>query len=687
LVPLARLAFNYRWAWLSGARQLFADLEPALWYQSCCNPRFMIESTPPRRLAALDGDGAFVDRVNTLAGLLDADLGRPPAAGWRVEEPVAYFCSEFGVHCSLPIYAGGLGVLAGDLLKTASDLAVPMVGVGLAYREGYFHQRLDLAGRQQEYWIRASFEHLPISLVTDADGQPLTVEVPIRNRRVHVQAWRVDVGRVQLYLLDTDRTDNGAVDRWITDRLYIGDRELRLAQYAVLGIGGRRMLDALGIRPARVHLNEGHATLATVERLRALLADGRSLDAALDRVRAETVFTTHTPVGAGNETYRRDEVDAVLGAYFSSLPLERTAFGRLARLGHEDQGGLSITPLALRTSGAANAVSRRHGEVARAMWRPLWPERAVDDVPIGHVTNGVHVASWMAEPMQALVDAHLPADWRTRPDDARMWDALADVPDAALWEARAVLRARLVDHVREASARHRLGRGEPHDYVEAAARVFDPRVLTIGFARRVATYKRLYLLVYDVDRALRLIGDARCPIQVLIAGKAHPQDDEAKRTLQRLMDNRRTADVASRVVFLEDYDLHLAPRLIGGCDVWLNLPRPPLEASGTSGMKSVMNGGLQLSVLDGWWDEAFDDDVGWAIATPPGDAAAQDAHDATALFDVIEQAVVPAFYDRDECGIPLAWTRRIRTSMRRLIPRFASHRMVRDYARALYGVG
>jgi len=679
LRPLAHLAFNFRWAWLPGGRQHFIDVDPGLWQQSCCNPRFVLESAPPGRLEALAADPAFVDRTRRLADALDADLARPAAAGWHAESPIAYFCAEFGVHCSLPIYGGGLGVLAGDILKTASDLALPMVGIGLAYREGYFHQRLDLSGWQQEYWLRAGFEHLPMTLVGADDGTPLTVGVPIADRTVTVQAWRVDVGRVPLFLLDTDRDDNAPVDRWITARLYVGDRRLRLSQYAVLGIAGRRMLDAIGIRPGRIHLNEGHATLAPIERLAQLMSQGVSF--ALDTVRSETVFTTHTPVAAGNESYRTADVDAVLGPYLREIPLDRDTFRTLARVDGTDDAELAITSLALRTSGTANAVSKRHGEVARTMWRSLWPDRKPDQIPIGHVTNGVHVATWMADEMQALLDAHLPPDWRARPDDVAMWNALDAIPDAALWATRNQLRARLVDHVRETSTMHRLRRGEPHDYVEAAARVFDPEVLTIGFARRVATYKRLYLLTHDLDRALALLEHADRPIQVLIAGKAHPQDDEAKHTLQQLMANRRTADFGSRVVFLEDYDLHLAPRLIGGCDVWLNLPRPPLEASGTSGMKSMLNGGLQLSVLDGWWEEAYDDEVGWAIETPKADAGTQDAHDASALFDLCENAVAPSFYDRDAGGVPVDWVRRIRTSMRRLVPRFASHRMLRDYER------
>lgn len=683
LAPLARLAFNYCWAWLPDGRRVFADLDPELWRQSCCNPRFMIEATAPDRLARLAEDETFVRRVAALGERLDAYLARPPLAGEEAGRPVAYLCAEFGVHCSLPIYAGGLGVLAGDVLKTASDLGLPMVGVGLAYREGYFRQRLDLDGWQREYWTRLAFEHLPMSLVSGPDGRPLAIRVPLLGREVLARVWHVAVGRVPLYLLDTDVPDNAPVDRWITARLYVGDRSLRLAQYAVLGVGGCRALAALGIEPRVWHLNEGHAALAAVERWRRRVAEGMPPDVARDAVRRDTVFTTHTPVAAGNEAYRREEVDPVLGAWLEDGTLDRTAFDALAA-GADGAPMLAITPLALRIAGRAVGVSRRHGEVARAMWHPLWPDRDVREVPIGHVTNGVHVATWMAEPMQALLDAYLPARWRDEPDDPALWDRLADVPDEALWEVRRRLRADLVAHVRDASAVSRLARGESYDYAEAAARVFDPGVLTLGFARRVATYKRLALLVADVDRVLALLAHADRPMQVVIAGKAHPKDDEAKGVLQRLLAERYRAGLGSRVVFLEDYDLHLAPRLIAGCDVWLNLPRPPFEASGTSGMKSVMNGGLQVSVLDGWWAEAFDEEVGWGIHSPDADPATQDAHDAAALFDLLEHAVAPAFYERDAAGVPRAWVRRIRASMRRLGPRFSSARMVREYARALY---
>jgi starch phosphorylase len=686
LVPLARLAFNYRWSWLPDGPALFADADRRLWSLCGANPRWLIEAIRPRSLLELAADPSYVTRVDAVAAALDADLARPPAPGpIPPGRPVAYFCSEFAVHGSLPLYGGGLGVLAGDFLKAASDLAIPMVGIGLLYREGYFHQRLDVAGAQHEYWLRADFERLPLVLVCDEECRPVTVEVDIRRRKVRVQAWRVDVGRVQLYLLDTDREDNDPVDRWITARLYIGDRHTRLAQYAVLGAGGVRMLAALGIRPALAHLNEGHAALGPVERLGVLLDAGRSFEEALATVRRETVFTTHTPVAAGNEGYRRNEVERVLGGFGERFGPARQRVVDLALMptGSSDRS-VSITPLALRTSRAANGVSRRHGEVARHMWHMLWPDRPEGAVPIGHVTNGVHVPSWMAPAMEALLDRHLPAGWRRRLDDAAVWDAVAGIPDAELWATRRTLRAELVEYARAHSIRDRLSRGEPPEYVEAAARVFDPDVLTLGFARRVATYKRLHLVLRQLDRGLRLLGDGERPIQLVIAGKAHPQDEEAKRALATVMAARRAPHVGTHIVFLEDYDLYMAPRLVAGADVWVNLPRPPLEASGTSGMKAVLNGGLNLSVLDGWWAEAYEPEAGWAIATPDAAPEAQDDHDAGALLDLLENEVIPLFLDRGPDGIPHRWLARVKASMRRLIPRFSAERMVREYVATLY---
>jgi starch phosphorylase len=688
LAPLARIAYNYRWSWFPGGATVFREIDPASWRRGECNPRNAIEAATPHRLRELAQQEGFVRRVQELAACIDADLRRPWAdTPISPDRPVAYVCSEFAVHCSLPLYGGGLGVLAGDLLKAASDIALPMVGVGLLYRQGYFHQRLDAEGWQHEYWINTQFERLPAVRVTGADDQPLTVGVTIRDRTVHIQVWRIDVGRVPLYLLDTDRDDNHPIDRWITARLYIGDRHTRLAQYAVLGIGGVRALEALGIRPGLVHLNEGHGALSSRERLRRLLAQGCEFDEALARLRQETVFTTHTPVPAGNEGYSQEEVEPVLGDFIDDLGVPRRTYYDLGRvIPGNDREPTNITPLALRTSRAANAVSRRHGEVARAMWRVLWPGRAEAEVPIGHVTNGVHTMTWMAGPMQELLDRHLGADWRSRIAEPAVWDRVAAIPDEELWQVRRAQKEAFIEYVRQQSIRDRLARGEPPEYVEAAARAFDPDVLTIGFARRIATYKRFYLMSRFPERALPLIADGPTPIQLIVAGKAHPQDHEAKDALHSFFWIKQAPGVGERVVFLEDYDLHMAPRIVSAVDLWLNLPRPPLEASGTSGMKVTLNGGLNLSVLDGWWLEAYDGENGWAVATPEGDPHLQDDHDAAAVLDLLEREVIPLFYDRGADGIPRRWLQRVKRAMRTLIPRFTAERMLWEYVEKMYVV-
>ena len=687
LAPVARVVYNYRWLWARGSRSAISSISPSNWHQSRCK-HYLIQSFPQAQIRALAGQSQFVARLQAAAEAIDADLRRPWAqTGIPPEHPVAYLCAEYGVHCSLPIYAGGLGVLAGDTLKAASDLAIPMVGVGLLYREGYMHQRIDETGWQQEYWTDVDFDRLPVVLVTGPDERPLTVEVLVRHRSVKVQIWRVDIGRIPLYLLDTDREDNHPIDRWITSRLYIGDRHTRLAQYLVLGLGGVRALAAMGIEPSLVHLNEGHGALSILERVRVRMAAGASVEEALAAVRQETVFTTHTPVTAGNEGYTQEEMEPVLGDFADRLGIARATFYGLGRVNPtNEQEPITLTALALRTSRVANGVSRRHGAVAREMWHPLWPERSVEGVPIGHVTNGVHTLTWMAGPMQALLDRNLDPDWRSRLCDAGLWQRIADIPDGDLWAARNALRARLIDYARERSMYDRLGsRGDRPDYVESAAAALDPTVLTIGFARRVANYKRLYLLGrLPEDGLMRLLADGPRPVQIILAGKAHPQDKEAKETIRRRFELRRDAQVARRMVFLEDYDLHMAPRVMAGVDVWLNLPRPPLEASGTSGMKIALNGGLNVSVLDGWWAEAYDGQNGWAIETPTGDPYQQDEHDARALLDLLEGEVVPLFYERDADGIPRRWLQRIKISMARLIPSFNAERMVRDYLERVY---
>ena len=562
---------------------------------------------------------------------------------------------------------------------------MPLLAIGLMYRQGYFHQRFDTSGSQHEYWFDTDPERLPMALVTGADGRPLTISVPIWDEQVVAQIWRVDVGRVPLFLLDAERPDNSRAARWITSQLYVGDPITRLAQYALLGIGGVRALEALSIEPGLIHLNEGHAALASLELARAETARGVPLHTALETARQRVVFTTHTPVSAGNDTYPTDEVSHALGTFAADLGLDTDSLVRLGRSHPDDEEEpFGVTQLALRMSRRANGVSRRHGEVARAMWQPLWPERPIEDVPITHVTNGVHLPSWLGAPMRRLLDRHLGEHWMRRAADPQTWAALEAVPGAELWAVRNQQRAAMVDFVRDRSMADRLARGEVREYVQAAARAFDPSVLTIAFARRVATYKRLHLLVQDPDRSLKLLAGER-PVQIVLAGKAHPNDDEAKHVIQRIFSIKSAPHVGSQVIYLHDYDIGMAGRLVQGCDVWVNLPRPPLEASGTSGMKSVANGGVQLSVLDGWWAEGYDGANGWALSGDiDTDHAAQDARDSAELFRLLEQEIIPAFYARDADGLPREWLSLIRRSMRSLVPAFCAGRMLDDYTERVY---
>lgn len=686
LAPLARAAYDYRWSWTPGGASTFAAIDPDRWERLTANPVRYLRLCEPARLEAAAADGELVRRAADLAAALEADRERPAAAGsWSDEHPIAFMCAEFGVHASLPVYSGGLGVLAGDIVKEASDLALPLVGVGLLYRTGYFHQRIDTSGMQHEYWLESDPTTLPVVPVTDpATGTRVTVTVPVNGTDVTVQVWRADVGRVRLYLLDTDRPDNSPVDRWITSRLYEGNRSIRLAQYAVLGAGGVRVLRALGIDPSVFHLNEGHAALSAFELLREGVQAGATWDDAWRAVVDRMVFTTHTPVPAGNETYGADELRQVLGNFAETTgdPERFIAVGRIDPGDGSQPSGMTV--VGLRASRSSNGVSRRHGEVARAMWQPVFPGRSVDDVPITHVTNGVHVPTWLSGPMRDLLDRHFGAGWLARADDPATWAAVDDIPDAELWGARCAARARLVERSRTRATQDRLRRGEDLGYVEAAGHGFDPDRLMVGFARRLATYKRLYLLSLRPERALALLSGDR-PLQFVFAGKAHPLDEGAKTIVRDLFALKESPAVAGSVAFLEDYDLSFAAELVSGCDVWVNVPRPPEEASGTSGMKAALNGALNLSVLDGWWAEAYDGTNGWAIdgETDP-DPAAQDQRHADALFDLLEQAVVPLFHERDESGLPRRWLEMVRASLRTNGPRFSATRMVREYAERIY---
>jgi starch phosphorylase len=679
LAPLARLAFNYRWSWLPGGSDLFRSVDPERFDLCLHNPVRLLQECPGRVLRRAAENRELVARAEELDAQVQADLERPPLpTPFSDERPVAFLCSEYGVHVSLPVYSGGLGALAGDLLKEASDRAVPMVAVGLMYRKGYFRQRVDASGWQHEYWVDTDPQRLPAALVTGEHGDPLTISVPIGELDVAACIWRVDVGRVPLYLLDTECPDNEPLQRWITGRLYDSDSENRLAQYALLGVGGLRALRAMGFEPGVIHLNEGHAALAPLELARS--QNGHGIEEALDRARARTVFTTHTPVPAGNDSYPSQQIEdtvARLAAELGATPVELAALGR-DEPSHEG-APFGVTQAALRLSRASNAVSRRHGEVAREMWQRLWPQRPLDEIPIGHVTNGVHVPTWMGEAMRELLDRHLGQDWMQRQDDPETWEPVEGIPAEELWAVRCRQRADLVSFVSRRSVADRLARGDVRAYVDAAARAFDPDVLTLGFARRVATYKRLDLLIRDPEWTMALLSGDR-PVQVVLAGKAHPRDEEAKRSLQSLFGLKGAQIVGEHVVFLDDYDLNSAAWLVRGCDVWLNLPRPPLEASGTSGMKSAFNGGLQLSVLDGWWAEGYDGENGWAIpGDVDGDHAAQDERDAATLHRLLETEVLPTFYERGESGVPEAWVGRMRASLRTLGPQFCASRMLAQY--------
>ena len=685
LAPLGRIALDYGWSWHPDGPELFRSLDPAAWELNGRNPVRQLGDLAPHALEQMS-NGSLGERVERLARDLDASRTRPDTPVEGLDGPIVFVCAEFGVHPSLPIYSGGLGALAGDVLKQASDLALPLVGVGLLYRKGYFQQRVDRKGLQHEYWTQIAPEHLPTVRVTAADGTPLRLEFPLFGRTVAFHVWRAEIGRVPLYLLDTELDENDPLDRWITARLYEGNPLTRLGQYGLLGRGTVLALEALGIEPGVLHFNEGHPALAALELAARDVEAGSGLDEALERARRRCVFTTHTPVPAGNEAY---EPGSLLEA-FADLP-ERLGIAPerfldlcRARPGTDEWPGM--TPLALRFTRRTNAVSRRHGEVAREMWRPLFDDRPADEVPITHVTNGVHLPSFLSPPMKHLLDRHLGEGWLARASDEATWAPVDDIPDAELWAARNEARRLLVDYVKVKSVQDRLLRGEDPDSVMAVAETFSEDTLTLGFARRIAAYKRLFLLTYDPERVRRIFTEGT-RVQMVVAGKAHPLDDVAKQMLVDVFSLSSAIGITSRVAFLENYDLSVAGPIVGGCDVWVNVPRPPLEASGTSGMKSAANGGLNLSVLDGWWVEGYDGENGWEIdgTGPEGeDEAAQDARHAHALYDLLEQQVIPLFAERDADGLPRQWLAMVKRSLKTNGPRFSAARMVEEYAARIY---
>jgi starch phosphorylase len=691
LQDLDKIAGNLWWSWNRDAIDLFRRMDATLWQRSGHNPVQMLGMIEQRRLEELASDDAFLSHLRRVMDRLSEHLSQRSwyqrIAREREGLVVAYFCAEFGITESLHIYSGGLGVLAGDHLQSSSELGFPLIGVGLMYREGYFRQTLTADGWQQEQYPVNDLPNMPVKRVARPDGTPFTVSVNCPHA-VQVQAWKVQIGRTPLYLLTTDVDGNAPADRTITGRLYSGDQEMRLRQEIVLGVGGMRFLTEIGAGATVCHLNEGHSVFSVLERIRQIReATGLPFDAAREVASSGTVFTTHTPVAAGHDEFALDLIDRYFSPMYAALGLDRATF---LGLGQKTPGSqterFSLTVLALRLAAAANGVSRLHGQVARSMWTVLWPEAVVDEVPIGHITNGIHTRSWISRDLAELYDHYLGPRWSSNPEDTQVWRAIQGVPDDELWRVHERRRERLVAFVRGRVAEqveHR--RGSVRE-LESVRDLLDPRVLTIGFARRFATYKRAGLIMADMERLERMLNDAHRPVQLVFAGKAHPQDDEGKKLIQKIYSLCRNEATRRRVVFLQDYSIEVARYMAQGVDVWLNTPRRPQEASGTSGMKAAANGGLNCSILDGWWAEAYAGPNGWAIGNGEvaGDPAAQDELEARSLFAVLEEEIIPLFYQRGRDGIPHDWVRRMKASIESIGPVFNTARMVVDYAQKYY---
>jgi starch phosphorylase len=691
---LSELSMNLWWAWNPAAIKLFRDLEPETFRASKHNALRVVKGLSPARLKELSSDALLRARVDRAYREFRAYMS-PNAVTWasthaaplRVR-PVAYMSAEFGLHESLPIYSGGLGVLAGDHLKTASDLGLPMVAVGLFYRESYFRQMIDPEGHQHAQYLDFPMDYFPATLLRNTTGDPLLIDIPLATETLYAQIWQLSVGRTPLLLLDTDIAQNSVDNRELAARLYYGDQRVRIRQELLLGVGGIRALRAAGINWGLLHLNEGHSAFATLEfaRLR-MESTGASFWAAAQEVAQSTVFTTHTPVDAGHDRFPPDLVDEHLEPLRRTLGITREEFLGLGRIRPTDPTeALCMTVLAFKMSRYANAVSNLHARVTRKSWQVLWPHHREDEVPIGHVTNGVHVRTWVAPAMQELYSHHVGVDWVENLTDPNMWARIDKVYDAELWETHRTLKANLVHFVRRELGAQRKRDVYGDDLQKAATETLDPDALTIGFARRFATYKRANLIFRDPERLRRILLDPQRPMQLVFSGKAHPADRPGQDLLRTVFQNSLSPELRQRVVFVEDYDINVGRHLVQGVDVWLNTPRRPQEASGTSGQKVLLNGGLNLSILDGWWAEAYDGLNGFAIGdgTTHVSPEEQDRRDAESLYRVLEEQVVPLYYDRDDHGVPHGWVARVKQSLRTLGWRFNTDRMLMDYTRECY---
>jgi starch phosphorylase len=685
---LSALAQNLWWSWDDDTTRLFRELDPVLWRELDHNPIALLKRLPVDQLEERVSQLALHSRVNYAYRRMQEYLSSTRTWGARHAgvlwaRPVAYFSAEFGLHESIPIYSGGLGILAGDHLKSASDLGIPLVGIGLYYDQGYFHQRLDLDGWQQEDYLELDSRVLPIQPATRADGEPVTVTIETRTGTIAARVLKMTVGRVTSLLLDSNVDGNHPEDRQLTARLYGGDQRVRIRQELLLGVGGVRALHALGIAPGVVHLNEGHSAFAGVELVRQrMVTEGIAAAEAMRRVAAQVVFTTHTPVPAGHDRFSPHLIEEHLGPSREAMGMGHDDFMAWGRVRpHDFDEEFCMTVLALKLSRRANAVSSIHGHVSRAMWAGLYPGVGEDQVPIGHVTNGVHVPTWLAPQMRQVYDRHFGPDWPQRAGEPGFWEAIDAVDDGELWETHQALKVQLIDVVRRRATLEAERRGESPETVARLRQALSLDALTIGFARRFALYKRANLILREMEAVVSLINHPQTPIQLVFAGKAHPHDRPAKQVLQEVARLMRDPRFAGRIVFLEDYDVSLGRDLVHGVDVWLNTPRRPLEASGTSGQKIVLNGGLNLSVLDGWWAEAYDGSNGFAIGAGETHSSTEvhDGRDAEALVRVLREEVVPNYYDRDRDGLPRRWIARMKRAIRTLGWRFSADRMVMDY--------
>lgn len=690
LAPLEELAYNFWWSWHREARDLFKKLDYTLWRTTSHNPVQMLREISEERLARVASDPLFLRQLDAVMLALHSDIKNghlwfPNTYPELTERPVAYFSAEFGLHRSLPIYSGGLGVLAGDHCKEASDIGLPFVAVGFLYEMGYFQQRITPDGWQEATYPYFEPNEVAIREALCDDNTCLFVPVNLNDETVHLKVWHVEVGRAHLYLMDADNERNTPWERELTRRLYGGDQEMRIQQEIVLGIGGMNVLRALGIKPLAYHLNEGHSAFLVLERARQLVEQGKTFDEARNEIRATTLFTTHTPVPAGHDVFHFHLVDKYFHDFWSDLGLSRDEF---MALGHRKNGrqGFNMTGLALRMCGKRNAVSQLHGRTSRKMWQSLWPGEAAESVPIDHVTNGIHVPSWIGGAMYRLYRRHLGPDWIEKHDIPALWEQVLELPDRELWDTHMHLKGKLMSFMRERSRRRRIAGGLTPEQVLCSGTFLDPDALTIGFARRFATYKRATLVFRDLERLKGLLHDRYRPVQIIFSGKAHPADDAAKTLLQQIYNLAKDPSTGGRIAFIDDYDMQVARYLVQGVDVWLNTPRRPHEASGTSGQKAALNGIPNLSVLDGWWAEGYNGANGWAIATAEWgeDPAAQDAADAKLLYEVLEDEVVPLFYERAGDDIPRGWVQVMKEAIRTAVPNFCTRRMVKEYTEKFY---